>query len=251
MQTESNTSLLQGHGFSAEDSADRIHSKIPPDLIERYEFFSYRNAASILSECYPQHFQELLQTLRDFSISLDMLRNSGGNESEIPKLISKKLRPIGWHETRIRGDLHVTLLWKESCSIDGSDKKTRADERRLQIIRESYLDGHKIDYVKGKVAFDLEWNSKDQTFDRDLYAFRAFAECGVIDVGVLLTRSQSLDTVFKGLGLMGKYGASTTWMGKLRYRLNAGRHGGCPILAIGITPACIDGWPIVSNGEGK
>jgi CRISPR-associated protein Csd2 len=36
-----------------------------------------------------------------------------------------------------------------------------------------------------------------------------------------------------------KYGASTTWWGKLVYRLNAGRNGGCPVLAVGITPKCI------------
>ena len=36
-----------------------------------------------------------------------------------------------------------------------------------------------------------------------------------------------------------KYGASTTWMGKLLYRLNAGRNGACPVLVIGITPACV------------
>ena len=36
-----------------------------------------------------------------------------------------------------------------------------------------------------------------------------------------------------------KYGASTTWWGKLVYRLNAGRNGGCPVLAVGINPACI------------
>ena len=37
----------------------------------------------------------------------------------------------------------------------------------------------------------MEWNSKDQTFDRDLYAFNAFFLSGVIDVGVLLTRGES------------------------------------------------------------
>lgn len=36
-----------------------------------------------------------------------------------------------------------------------------------------------------------------------------------------------------------KYGASTTWMGKLLYRLNAGRHGGCPVLVFGIKPDII------------
>jgi hypothetical protein len=34
-------------------------------------------------------------------------------------------------------------------------------ERRL----ERFMDGHKIDFVKNAVAFDMEWNSKDQTFD--------------------------------------------------------------------------------------
>jgi CRISPR-associated protein Csd2 len=107
----------------------------------------------------------------------------------------------------------------------------------------------------------LEWNSKDQTFDRDLYAFNAFSLCGVIDAAVLVTRSVELNAVFRALGqaldrdgnpdvkrdgtprlTREKYGASTTWMGKLLYRLNAGRNGGCPVLAIGIRPACISDW---------
>ena len=129
---------------------------------------------------------------------------------------------------------------------------------------ENFIDGHKIDYVKGRVAFDLEWNSKDQTFDRDLYALRAFHECGLISAGVMVTRSASLNPVFEVVpqltkagepelhktgvragqpkNVRAKYGASTTWMGKLLYRLNAGRHGGCPVLVFGITPKLITDW---------
>lgn len=95
---------------------------------------------------------------------------------------------------------------------------------------------HKVDYVKGRVAFDLEWNSKDQTFDRDLYAFRAFFDYDAISLGILVTRSNKLDPIFRDLGLMHKYGASTTHIGKLLGRLKAGRNGGCPVLAFGITP---------------
>lgn len=188
-----------------------------------------------------------------------MIRKAGGNESDIPKLLSGILRPLGWHETIVQGDLLVKLLWKEQAvSIRG---KTVFEKKSKEILREKYLDGHKIDYVKGKVAFDLEWNSKDQTFDRDLYAFSAFSQCGVIDAAVLVTRSASLNPVFRKLGpalkkdgnieykssgvprpTHEKYGASTTWMGKLIYRLNAGRNGGCPVLAIGITPRCIEDW---------
>jgi CRISPR-associated protein Csd2 len=77
----------------------------------------------------------------------------------------------------------------------------------------------------------------------------------VIDAAVLLTRSAALNPVLKALGfaldkkgqpttelVAAKYGASTTWMGKLLYRLNAGRNGGCPVLVFGITPKCIEDW---------
>jgi hypothetical protein len=130
----------------------------------------------------------------------------------------------------------------------------RQGELLRSFVREGYLDGHRIDFVNDRVALDLEWNSKDQTYDRDLYAFSAFHQAGAIDVGVILTRGsaisndylRSLGKVLKKDGSEGeedvykKFGASTTWMGKLLYRLDAGRNGGCPVLAIGITPACID-----------
>jgi hypothetical protein len=31
-------------------------------------------------------------------------------------------------------------------------------------------------------------------------------------------------------------------MGKLLYRMNAGRNGGCPVLVVGIKPNCIEDW---------
>ena len=85
----------------------------------------------------------------------------------------------------------------------------------------------------------MEWNSKDQTFDRDLVAFRAFFDFDAISAGVLVTRSTELISVFKELGVNKKYGASTTHLGKLIPRLEAGRNGGCPVIVFGITPRLI------------
>lgn len=242
------------------DPQELVDSKIPQDIRDRYEIYSYRNAAVILSESRAEEFAEVLQALREFSMTTQMIRTAGGNESEIPKLLSKTLRPLGWHETVVQGDLLVQLLWREQVRTTRGGKPV-FERRSREIKRAKFLDGHKIDYVKGKVAFDLEWNSKDQTFDRDLYAFSAFAQCGVIDAAVLVTRSEALNDVFRSVGpalkkdgtverkkngeerpTMEKYGASTTWMGKLLYRLNAGRNGGCPVLAIGIKPACVSDW---------
>lgn len=230
--------------FSPNENADPqriVDAKVPLSIRDRYEVFSYRNAAVILAEAHQAEFSEIVTALGAFNITTAMLRKSGGNESDIPKIFSNILRPLGWHETVISADLAVTLSWR------GETGKTRAGRPIMGAItrtikREKYLDGHKIDYVKGKVAFDLEWNSKDQTFDRDLYAMSAFFQSGAIDVGVLVTRSGSLDMIFRHLGIMTKYGASTTWMGKLLYRLNAGRNGGCPMLVIGITPKAVTDW---------
>jgi CRISPR-associated protein Csd2 len=205
---------------------------IPASLRDLYEVHNFRHAAEVLSTSYHNEFEELVAALAQFRLTTADIVTKGGNESQIPKRVAALLRPKRWYETRIRGDLVVTV----ETHADGGLVTT---ENRLS----EFLDGHKIDFVKNRVAFDLEWNSKDQTFDRDLYAFRAFHEAGVIGAAVLLTRSADLNDVFKSLGVMPKYGASTTWMGKLLYRLRAGRNGGCPVLVLGITKKLIQDWP--------
>ena len=128
-----------------------------------------------------------------------------------------------------------------------------ADEPFETETIEGYIDGHNIDFLKNRVAFDLEWNSKDQTFDRDLLAMRTYFDCGLIDVGIIVTRAEELNEIFKqekdenGQALIRKYGASTTWMGKLRYRLDSRRNGGCPILAIGIGKECVEEYGRLSK----
>lgn len=184
------------------DAADPraiLESKIPQDIREKYEVHSYRNAAVILSETRRAEFEEILGALRAFSITTTIIRTAGGNETEIPRMFSAVLRSKGWLETRIHADLHVALSWREEIGRTKKGKAITSAKTRL-LRREKYLDGHKIDYVKEKVAFDLEWNSKDQTFDRDLYAFNAFFLSGAIDAGILLTRSGSLDEVFRAVG---------------------------------------------------
>lgn len=232
------------------DSADEVARFISEAVRAKYDVFSYHHAAAVLANCYPEELQEIERALLGFELSIKTIGTPGGNESDIPKAFSTALRPQGWVEARISGDLTVKRQTYSEETVDGKLKKTKFPPD-LPIVIENIIDGHKIDYVKSKVAFDLEWNSKDQTFDRDLYAFRAFHETGLISVGVMLTRSASLNPLFARIPLLdkagnkvgdsvkAKYGASTTWMGKLLYRMNAGRHGGCPVLVFGITPAVI------------
>lgn len=200
------------------------------EICSIYEHINHRHAKDILILSFPIETLEICSVLKKFKISSSDIKAPGGNESPIPKKISSLIKPLGWME--------VKLFAKQFIG------ETAGAEEEISV------ETHKIDYVKGKVAFDLEWNAKDQTFDRDLYAFRTFFEFNRISVGILVTRSNDLDNYFNQLGkykdkygkireYKAKYGASTTHMGKLTPRLNSGRSGGCPILALGITKAIL------------
>jgi hypothetical protein len=207
------------------DPAAQTQRFFEKSLAEKFELFSYRNAAAILATNFPNQFESLISGLNAFEISRDMIRMPGGSKGPIAKYVDTLFQEdIGWKEARISANLHVKLLHAK--------QKDRVLE---EYVKEGFLDGHRIDFLNGRVALDLEWNSKDQTYDRDLYAFSAFYEAGAIDLGIILKKdgTEGDEEVYK------KFGASTTWMGKLLYRLDAGRNGGCPVLAIGITQACV------------
>ncbi len=198
---------------------------IPADIADLYEIHDYHHAATILAKEYREEFADICRALREFRLTKGDITKPGGSESDIPKKFSKILRPLGWEEKKLKAKLVV-------------------DDEEVSH------DTHYIDYVKNRVALDLEWNSKDQTFDRDLYAFQTFFNYNKISLGILITRSNELDPYFTSLGkyvdangktraYKEKYGASTTQMGKLLPRLKAGRNGGCPVLVFGITPKLI------------
>ena len=214
---------------------------ISENLQAKFEFHSFGHAMEILLEAFPEEWSEIKTCLENLRITPDEIKQAGGNESPIPKKFDDALYPCGWREIRITGDLLIKMYPRRA-----NQRGRFSDEPFDQKTISGYIDGHNIDFVKNKVAFDLEWNSKDQTFDRDLLAMRTYFECGLIDVGVIVTRSEELNDLFRdiadgdGRPILRKYGASTTWIGKLLYRLKSRRNGGCPILAIGIKRTCIE-----------
>lgn len=222
----------------------QLEQYIDNDLLSRFEFHNYGHALEILHDAFPEEWEELQDCLRNISISIADIKKAGGNKSPIPKKFDDLLYPCGWREIRISGDLTVKKYPRKSKHHMGSFAKNPKEEETIR----GYIDGHNIDFLKNRVAFDLEWNSKDQTFDRDLLAMRTYFDCDLIDVGVIVTRSEELNEIFRSLTdkngkpLIKKYGASTTWMGKLIYRLDSRRGGGCPILAVGIRKGCIQDY---------
>lgn len=226
----------------------RLEDYIDQDLLDRFEFYNYNHALEIITQAFPEEWDNIAACLRKLDITTDDLRQAGGNETNIPKKFDDVLYPLGWREIRISGDLHIKF-YPRQADQRGRFSSTPYEEKTI----ENYIDGHNIDFLKGRIAFDLEWNSKDQTFDRDLLAMRTYYDCDIISAGIIITRAEALNDVFKTVyakdknsgvwkSIISKYGASTTWIGKLLYRLDSRRNGGCPILAIGIKKNCISDW---------
>lgn len=216
--------------------AEKFESLFPTDFFNRFEVHSYRNAATLLASRYPEVFKDLLTSFQSFQLTKHMVRLPGGSRGPIVEHIDDKIGPSWRREARISADLTVKI-------------KTKKPPHSEEYTREGFLDGHQIDYLYNMVALDVEWNSKDQTFDRDLYALSAFYESGAIDLGIILTRGKCIDdtSFLRDLGnvltkdgkegsdpVYKKFGASTTTMSKLLYRLEAGRNGGCPVLVLGL-----------------
>ena len=201
----------------------------------RFDFENYGHALEILASACKSEWNDLLDCFLNLKITKEDICEAGGNESNIPKKFDDILYPKGWKEIKISGDLHINLYQR----LNSKSKQFSSKPFDSSVIK-GFIDGHNIDFIKGKVAFDLEWNSKDQTFDRDLLAMRTYFECGIIDVGIIVTRAEELNDIFKKLNVIKKYGASTTHMSKLLYRLDSRRNGGCPILAVGIKKAVIE-----------
>jgi hypothetical protein len=133
------------------------------------------------------------------------------------------------------------------------------------VTRESevYNEGYKVDNVKGRIALDVEWNAKDGNLDRDIGAYRAQYDAGLIDGAVLITRTQEeIRALAYRLAL--EHGlpeeearkrlqtTTTTNLPKLLPRMTRGDAGGCPVLAIAISTRCwagqLNGVPLFPAG---
>src|SRR5690606_31918251 len=98
---------------------------------------------------------ELCDALQKFRLTTQDIKDPGGNESGITKRFRDLLRPNGWAETKVTADLLVRRA-------TGRKAEEEDDAASPEFVRKGYIEGHKIDFVKGSVALDFEWNSKDQ-----------------------------------------------------------------------------------------
>lgn len=219
---------------------------LPAAVAERYELRETRNAAAVLGATCPDEVHEICAVLTGFTLTTTDLVEAGGNESRLAARLNTAFRERGWREGRV--DTVVTSRLQVQPWHPAGELGVTVRESEV------FNEGYKVDNVKGRVALDVEWNAKDGNLDRDIGAYRALYDAGLIDGAVLLTRThddlrelarelaraagRSDDEVRSRLST-----STTTHLGKLESRMTRGDAGGCPVLAVAISRRCWDPAP--------
>ncbi len=185
--------------------------QLPRFIRDHYEIHEWKHACAILAQDFPDEWNDICEVLTSFKFQRSWVEVGGGRKSKVSAAIDAALYARGWHEKKFATEILVDGVASQSPT-------------------------HSIDCFKNRVALEIEWNNKDPFYDRDLNNFRLLFELRAVSVGVIVTRCDSLQTIFDGLGRGKSYGSSTTHMSRLLPRVRGGGGGGCPLLVLGISP---------------
>lgn len=147
--------------------------------IDGYRFFESYNAFTILRHLHSDAFEDILDILNNFSIETSEIVSGGKNQSTITINLSSLFEERNWiKEAKGLNEQKITLL-------------SKSDEYLDDVVLDAAT--HKIDFIKkfesGYIGIDIEWNSKDTSFDRDLTNFQWLYQFGLINFGIIITRA--------------------------------------------------------------
>lgn len=188
---------------------------LPPYIQLNYECYEWKHAIAILKNDFPDEWHDVLAVLTSFKVCQSYVTQGGGNISLVSQAFNTAFTHRGWVEKQ----------WLTKIVVDDNSIDTPT---------------HKVDCYKNQVALEIEWSNKDPFYDRDLNNFRLLFDLRAISVGIIITKANELASIFRGLGIYSKYGASTTWMNKLKPRIDGGGGGGCPVLVFAIRNSLFD-----------
>ena len=219
---------------------------LDPKIRKRWAFLETSSAAAVLRSVCPAEWADITAVLEAFALDPAHWLKKGGNRGDIAKVIDGLFAARGWRETRVDLVTQGVLL----------SRNLEVMERLPPVEQEGYL----VDNFKGRVALDVEWNAKDGNLDRDLSAYRAWHEAGVISAAVLITQDRgrlkelaerlwaehqaTLPADQRNAKLPIDLNTSTTTnLEKAALRVRRGVMGTCPLLIVAATPATWNGQP--------
>jgi len=181
----------------------------PENIRISYEVHEWRHATAILHTDFRDQFDEICQVLTGFKLCKSYIEKGGGNKSPVAGSLDQAFYNLGWEARKFATQI----------VIDGDAIESPT---------------HMVDCFKNRIALEIEWNNKDPFYDRDLNNFRLLFDLRVAAVGVIVTRCDSLQNIFKQLGRQDSFGQSTTHMSKLLPKIEGGGAAGCPVVVFGI-----------------
>jgi hypothetical protein len=223
---------------------------LDPEIRARWAFLETSSAAAVLRSVCPTEWADIVSILGSFRLNPSRWLVAGGNRGDIAKQIDGMFTERGWREIRV--DLSTKGILK--------NKRNQTVEELAALYQEGYL----VDNFKGRVALDVEWNAKDGNLDRDLSAYRAWHEAGVISAAVLITQDrirlkelaerlwneyqQTLPEEQRKPKLPIDLATSTTTnLEKAALRVRRGVMGTCPLLVVAAIPATWNQQPYTAG----
>lgn len=184
---------------------------------EGYAVRNINYGMELLVHAFPEHYASLVRALNSWQVDWADIEASGGNKSLVSRHFDEAFEGEGWEETGLELETRLAGI------------TTIARTHKIDLFkpgRDGDLPG---------IGIELEWNNKDEFFDRDLINFEAIHRARGLAVGIVVTRGPRLQGELRARGL-GKFGARSTHWEKLMPRLDLGRGGATPIIAIGLEP---------------
>lgn len=240
-------SRLDSASLPSMDLTTSYERVMPQEVLDRYQIRETRNAAAILRATDQHLFEELVEILDRFDLETNDLLLAGGQESTVARRFNAFFRTRGWREAQVDTEIALKLIVMPFKPLGEIDPRT------TQAVVSNR--GYKVDNFKNRIALDVEWNAKDGNLDRDISAYRALYDAGLIDVAVIITRTQGELRAF-ARQLRMENGmpeeearkmlatTTTTNLEKLEPRMTRGDAGGCPLLAIAISSQTFENSPL-------
>lgn len=144
-------------------------------------------ALAIAQQTFPQECELLAEALLSMTLNTEEhFIKRGGGEADQTQELSAKLNSYGWV--------------KNNVSIENTIRFSQ----KFDAFTASSI-SHEVDHIgqnhQGKkFVLEIEWNNKDEFFDRDFSAIQALYEVNAIELGIIVTRGPDLeDGIFKAV----------------------------------------------------
>ncbi|MGR3434469.1 MAG: BglII/BstYI family type II restriction endonuclease [Shimia sp.] len=217
---------------------------MPSSARAAWHFVESNSACAVLKAVCHEEWCDLVNFLETYRLVADAWLKPGGNRGDIPQQMDAMFHEMGWREARLDLETKGIIVGKDG-----------AEREELPV---SYQTGYLVDNFKGRVVLDVEWAAKDGNLDRDLAAYRAWHEAGVISAAIIVTR-QRLELLQLAREIWKVHQAklspgqrskklpvdlttsTTTAFDKAEIRVHRGVMGTCPLLIIGAGRSTWDG----------